>query len=667
MRGVKTYSIAQKLRYMLLLTSGIALLVASASYVIIEVVSFRKSLVERISVLSDVTASNLDAAILFRDEKAAERTLALLNTESMIRASAVFTKDLKVIAFYAYQDDEARELVIDDDESWRISAVGSGKKEYRFTSNDMDMLTPVYTDDNIIGYLQIETSASPLITMLKQLLASVVLIWLAVMLGVYLLSSRLQRRISGPIEELLSGMQDVTDRQEYTIRLREGDDDEIGKLVNKFNDMLKQVQLRDERLSRNSLELEETVRQRTHELQLSMQDAITCKELAEHANQVKTEFLATMSHEIRTPMNGVLGMSDMMLRTDLTAKQKRYAGIIHESGTVLLNIINDILDFSKIEAGQMELECIDVNLIDIIENTVAMETNKAERKGLQLLFSLPDDPVPFVQGDPGRIQQILLNLVENAIKFTKQGEVKIILRIDQLSADAALINFEVKDTGIGIPAEVQSVIFDVFRQADGSTTRRFGGTGLGLSISKKLVELMGGEIHLESVPDQGSCFNFSIPMKRVAEDMTIEIRSVAGEHFTMLDARILLAEDNEINQQVAVDMLESLGCEVDVVANGEQAMEKLKDSGYSLVLMDCQMPVKDGYTAAREIRAAEVATGEHTKIVALTANVLSEEREKCLAAGMDDFIGKPFKLKELYQMLEKWLVTNNSAASDNSH
>jgi len=290
---------------------------------------------------------------------------------------------------------------------------------------------------------------------------------------------------------------------------------------------------------------------------------------------------------------------------------------------------------------------------------MAMQHEKAQKKGINLVAKLPVEQSLEVQVDSGRLQQILLNLIENAIKFTEQGEVSLIVEIQQSSDDAILLGFEVSDTGIGISQDVQHKIFDVFCQADGSTTRQYGGTGLGLSICKQLVELMGGQISVESLVGQGSTFRFSLLMQRSQKNVVDEGQDNAVSAYGSFNARILLVEDNLINQEVAVDMLELFGCEVDAVENGEQALEKLQQTDYRLVLMDCQMPVKDGYETTREIRLREKTNNQHIPIVALTANALSKDREECLAAGMDDFISKPFSMQGLYTVLEKWLLTDD--------
>jgi PAS domain S-box-containing protein len=519
------------------------------------------------------------------------------------------------------------------------------------------------------------------------------------------------------------------------------------------------------------------------------------KGAAEAASRAKSEFLANMSHEVRTPLNGILGMTELALDTDLTAEQREYLGMARASGEALLHIINDILDFSKIEAGKLELEAIDFDLHATVEEAVGLLAEKASVKGLELICHVEAQPPCWLRGDPGRLRQVLLNLAGNAVKFTDRGEVLVCARLEEQGPDGAVVRCEVRDTGAGIPPDVQPRLFASFTQADSSTTRKFGGTGLGLAISKRLVGLMGGEIGLTSEPGRGSTFRFTVRLAkgeaappaprrdevlrglralvaddnatnrmmltrnlagwglRVAEasggaEALAALRSaeeafalalldyqmpqmdgmelarhikadpaLAGVRLIMLTSlgvrgqreqaraagiegylvkpvrlshlydclatvmaapgpapsvparpvpdpgrrpppaapgpRVLLAEDNAVNQTLALRLLEKLGCRVDVVGNGREAVAAVARGDYALVFMDCQMPEMDGYEATAAIRQGERGP-RRLPIIALTASAMQGDREACLAAGMDDYLSKPLGLGDMERMLRRW-------------
>ena len=659
MASLDTLPIRRKLTLAITLASASSLLCAFLVFFGYEIWSQREAMFSQLRSLAQTTAYNSASALLFKDARSAQGTLAALKGDPHVIDAVILDEDLRRFADYS---------------AWPEDASPQRESDNRWWRDEVSIRQSIVHDGVAIGELTIRADLGDMWRNIALGGFITLLIMLLALLLSFLIGRRMQRIVFDPILSLADTAKRISREKDYAQRAEKRADDEVGALVDSFNEMLAQIEQRDRRLAEHTEELERIVAERTANMAKLRDEAIS-------ANRAKSDFLANMSHEIRTPMNAVIGLSGLLARTRLDSKQKDYVDSIRTSGENLLGIINDILDFSKIEARKLRFEQAPFNLDTVLGNLFRLGRAKAEEKGIQLIVDCPD-PVPRrLVGDALRLSQVLTNLTGNALKFTDTGQVVVGVRVLDTATDSpsdVYLRFHVRDTGIGLSDEQAARLFQPFSQADASTTRKYGGTGLGLAICKQLVELMEGEIGVTSALHRGSEFYFTarfqrqpgsepIPLdERAREPVSVFDGTNHGEHsdhaanveFAPLCGRVLLVDDHRMNQIVAEDMLKTIGLEVAIVDNGRQAVERALTESFDLVLMDLQMPDMDGYEATRAIRAqAHLAT---LPILAMTAHVMSSVHERCREAGMNGHVDKPVDLEHLYRILEQWLPKQES-------
>jgi signal transduction histidine kinase/DNA-binding response OmpR family regulator len=634
-------SIKQKIIFLVTLTSCVAMFVAGLFLLVYDQHVVRRTMVRNLVIQAEIVGSNSTAALSFRDQTAAEETLAALQAEPHIMVAGIYTRGGDLFARYVRDD-------IGETPIWPEPAASS----FRFVDDSLEIFRRINLKDETLGTVFIRSDLSELHSRLIRFCLTLTVVSMLALAIALFISGQLRQAITNPIVNLVRTIGSVIKRKDYSVRAERTGKDELGQLIDGFNEMLTVIQDRDIKLARHRDHLEDMVAERTLKLQKA-------KDEAERANKVKSEFLANMSHEIRTPMNAIIGMTELARQQPLSEQVGQYLEIISSSSNSLLGIINDILDFSKVEAGMLDIEKTDFQLDELLDSLTDLFCEFTSSGKIEMVISADRDVPTALRGDPLRLRQILVNLLSNSLKFTEKGEVIVRAGVKRKDKQSVELLFSVSDTGIGIEPEQTAGLFDPFTQADGSTTRKYGGTGLGLTICKRLVMMMGGDIWVESEPGRGSTFFFSIIFDIVDypyDNLSFFTDRIRGR-------RVLVVDDCQAVREMLADLLESYGMRVSTAADGlagltELQSEQEKDK-YDLVLLDRRMPEMDGLQTFKRIKE-NISPDKMPVVFMLTACGMENERVVAEQAGVKGFLRKPVKKVQLIDLLEVSFVGHAS-------